>query len=139
MQIGLPVYRHLKTESVLAGVSIGQGRVSIKSIKSWRATQGIEDIRDVEEAIFVLVLFVDAAHQRGSRRKNFVDEYEDGLFGRQLDALADHVDELADGKVCGDEIFLLVDSRYIRLFDFLADDLLKAVSITIVGATTCRR
>jgi hypothetical protein len=69
------------------------------------------------------VLLVDAAHERSGGGKNLIDENEDGLFGGELDALADHVDELANGEVCRDEIFFLVDSRYIRLLDLLADDL----------------
>lgn len=80
-------------------------------------------VRDVKKAVLILVLFVDAAHQRSGGRQHLVDEYEDGLFGRELDALPDHIDELADRQVCGDEVLLLVDGRDIRFFDFLADDL----------------
>lgn len=56
------------------------------------------------------MLLVDAAHESGSWRKDFVDEDEDGLLRRELDAFADDVYELSDGEVCGNEIFLLVDS-----------------------------
>lgn len=55
------------------------------------------------------MLLVDGRHQSGSGRQHLIDEYEDGLFGRQLDAFPDHVDELAYGEVGGDEILLLVD------------------------------
>lgn len=55
------------------------------------------------------MLFIDGAHQSSSRWQDFIDEDEDGLLGRKLDALADHVDELADGKICWDEVLLLVD------------------------------
>ena len=55
------------------------------------------------------MLFVDAAHQSGGWRKHLIDEDEDGLLGRELDALADDVDELADGEVCRDQVLLLVD------------------------------
>jgi len=69
------------------------------------------------------VLLVYGAHQGGGGRQDLVDEDEDGLLGRQLDALADDVDELADGQVGGDQVLLLVDGGDVRLFDLLADDL----------------
>lgn len=56
------------------------------------------------------MLLIDAAHESGSRRKDFVDEDEDGLLRREFDTFADDVYELSDGEVCGNEIFLLVDS-----------------------------
>jgi hypothetical protein len=68
------------------------------------------------------VFLVDRAHERSGRRKDLIDEDEDGLFGRELDALADYVDELTDGEVSWDEVLLLVDSRNIRLLDLFADD-----------------
>lgn len=80
-------------------------------------------LRDVQEAVLVLVLLVDGGHERGGRRQDLVDEDEDGLLGRELDALADHVDELADGEVGGDQVLLLVDGRDVRLLHLLADDL----------------
>lgn len=81
------------------------------------------NVRDIEEAVLVLVLFVDAAHESGGRWQYLVDEDEDGLLGRKLDALANYVDELADCKVCGDQVLLLVDGGNVRLLDLLADDL----------------
>jgi hypothetical protein len=69
-----------------------------------------------------LVLLVDRAHERSSWRQHLVDEDEDGLLGRQLDALADHVDELAYGEIGGYEVLLLVDGRDVRLLNLLADD-----------------
>lgn len=71
--------------------------------------------------IFILVLLVDAAHEGGGRRQDGVDKDEDNLLGGELDALPDDVDELAYGEICGDEIFLLVDSGDIGLLDLLAD------------------
>ena len=70
------------------------------------------------------MLLVDAAHEGGSRRQDGVDKDEDNLLGGELDALPDDVDELAYGEICGDEIFLLVDSGDIGLLDLLADYLL---------------
>jgi hypothetical protein len=67
------------------------------------------DIRDVEEAVLVLVLLVYRAHERGCGRQDLINEDEDGLLRRQLNALADNVDELADGEVGGDQVLLLID------------------------------
>lgn len=86
------------------------------------------DIRDVQETVLILVLFVDAAHESRSGWQNFVNEDEDGLLGAELDALADDIDELADGQICGDEILLLVDSSDVRLLDLFADDLKHRIS-----------
>lgn len=69
------------------------------------------------------MFLVNARHQGSGRRQHLIDEDEDGLLWRQLDALADDVDELADRQVCGNEILLLVDGCDLRLLDLLADDL----------------
>ena len=73
--------------------------------------------------IIVLVLLVDAAHERGGRRQDLVDEDEDGLLRGELDALADYINELTNGQIGRDKIFLLVDGSDIALLDFFADDL----------------
>ena len=80
-------------------------------------------VRNVQEPILILVLFVDAAHEGGGRWENLIDEDEDGLLWRKLDALADNIHELADCQVCWDKVLLLVDGRDVRFLDFLADDL----------------
>lgn len=82
-----------------------------------------DNVRDVEEAVLVLVLLVYRAHKSGCGRQDLVNEDEDGLLGRQLNALADHVDELADGEIGWDEILLLVDGGDLGLLNLLADDL----------------
>lgn len=82
----------------------------------------ILNIRDVQETILVLVLLVDAAHERSSRWQHLIHEDEDGLLWAQLDALADDIDELADGEIRRDEVLLLIDGSDIGLLDFLADD-----------------
>lgn len=68
------------------------------------------------------MLFVDAAHESSRWGQDLIDEDEDGLLGGELDSLADNVDELAYGKVGGDEIFLLVDGGDIALLDLLTND-----------------
>lgn len=68
------------------------------------------------------MLLVNRAHECSSGRQDLVDEDEDGLLWRQLDALADYVDKLAYGQVGWDQILLLVDRRDVRLLDLLADD-----------------
>jgi hypothetical protein len=83
------------------------------------------------------VLLVDRAHKSSSWRQNLIDEDEDGLLRRQLDALADYVDELAYGEICGDKILLLVDGGDVRLLDLLADDgdaiLVPVVAVLVRG------
>ena len=83
----------------------------------------MHDVRDVQEAVLVLVLLIYGGHEGSGRRQDLVDEDEDGLLRRELDSLADHVDELADGEICGDEVLLLVDGRDVGLLDLLADNL----------------
>lgn len=73
--------------------------------------------------VLILVLLVDAAHKSGRRGKDLVDEDEDGLLGRQLDSLADDVDELANSQIGGDQVLLLVDGRDVALLDLFANDL----------------
>jgi hypothetical protein len=80
-------------------------------------------IRDVQEAIVILVLFIDTAHESGGGWENLIYKDEDRLLWRELYALADHVDELAHGEVGGDEILLLVDGSDVRLLDLLTDNL----------------
>ena len=41
----------------------------------------IDDSRDIQKAILVLVFFVDRAHESRSRREDLVDEDEDGFLG----------------------------------------------------------
>src|ERR1700744_5419927 len=101
-----------------------------KPSSSWQCQLGSE-----EESMTNLVLLVYGAHQRGGRRQHLVDKDEDGLLGRQLDALADDVDELADGQVGGDEVLLLVDGGNVRLFNLLADDLAALDAIKVEGRT----
>ena len=88
------------------------------------------NIRDVQETVFILVLFVYAAHQGSSRWKNFIDEDEDGFLRRKLDALTDHIDKLAHGEIGRDKIFLLVDGGNVGLLDLLTDDLQRSSHIS---------
>lgn len=76
---------------------------------------------DSDVPILVLVLLVDAAHERGGRGQDLIDKDEDGLLWGQLYAFADHIDELSDGEVGWHEVLLLVDGRNVRLLDLLAD------------------
>lgn len=69
------------------------------------------------------MLFIDTTHERSCRRQDLVDENENGLFRRELDALADNIDKLADGEVCRYQVLLLVDGGDVRFLDLLADDL----------------
>jgi len=68
------------------------------------------------------VLFIDAAHEGSSRWQDFIDEDKDSLLRGELYAFANHIDELANGEIGGNEVLLLVDGSNIRLLDLLADD-----------------
>lgn len=57
------------------------------------------------------MLLIDAAHERGSRRQDLIHENEDCFLWGELYALANDIDELADGKVGRNKIFLLVNGR----------------------------
>ena len=89
--------------------------------------------RDIKKPVLILVLLVDTAHQRRCRRQDLINEDKDGLLRGKLDALADDVDELADGKVGGDQVFLLVDSGDVGFFDFFTDDLFRDVSESLLA------
>lgn len=69
------------------------------------------------------MFFVNAAHQCCCWRQDLIDEDKDGLLGRELDALADDVNELTDGEICWHKVLFLVDSRDVRFLNLLADDL----------------
>jgi len=81
------------------------------------------NLRDVQEPVLILVLFVDRAHECSGGWQDLIDEDEDGLLWRKLDALADDVDELAYGEVGRHEVLLLVDGGYVGLLNLLAYDL----------------
>ena len=68
------------------------------------------------------MLFVDARHQRSSRRQDLIDEDENRLLRAELDALADNINELTDGEVSGDKILFLVDGCNVGFFHLFADD-----------------
>lgn len=45
------------------------------------------------------MLLIHRAHQSRRRWQDFIDKDEDGLFRRELDSLADYIDELTDGEI----------------------------------------
>lgn len=51
--------------------------------------------QDAQESVFVLVFFVDRAHERSRGRQHLINKDKDGLLGRQLDAFANDIDKLA--------------------------------------------
>lgn len=77
------------------------------------------------------MLFVDAAHQRGGGRKHLVDEDKDRFLRRQLDALANHVHKLADGEICGHQVFLLVDGGDVGFLDLFTNDLVMIIIVRL--------
>lgn len=76
------------------------------------------------------MLLVDAAHESSSRGKDLVDEDKDRLLRRQLNSLADNIDELSHCQVRRDKIFLLVDGSDVALLDLLANDLFDAGAVS---------
>lgn len=99
------------------GVKVHRTKLQFQCSKSVLARVG-----DVQEAVLVLVLLVDCGHEGGCGRQHIIDENEDGLLWRQLDALADDVHELAYCQVGGHEVLLLVDFGDVALLGLLADD-----------------
>lgn len=83
--------------------------------------------------ILILVLLVDAAHESSGWRKDLIYEDEDGLLGRQLDAFADDVNELAHGEVRRYEVLLLIDGSDITLLDLFANNLWRHVLVRDKG------
>jgi hypothetical protein len=78
-------------------------------------------VRDVEKAIRILLLFVNVGHQRSGWRKHVVDEDENRLFRTQLDALSDHVHELANRQIRWHQVLLLVNVWDVTAVRFLTD------------------
>jgi len=98
-------------------------RIALRYLCRLETSKGVlAGVRDVQEAILILVLLIDAAHESCSGWQDLIDEDEDCLLWGELYALADYVDELTDCEVGRDQILLLVDRGNIRLLDFLADD-----------------
>lgn len=96
-------------------------------------------VRDVQETVLIFVFIVDASHESGGRWQDLIDKDEDGLLGAELDSLSDHVDELTDCQVCGDEVLLLVDGSDVGFLDLFADDLDGVLAIVARGRQIGRR
>ena len=79
------------------------------------------------------MLLVDAAHQGGGGWQNLIDEDEDSLLRRELNSLANNIDELANGEICGNQVLLLVDRSNVALLNLLADDLYESSQPGILG------
>ena len=69
------------------------------------------------------MFIIDGTHKCSRGRQHLIDKDKDCLFGGKLDPFADYVAELADCQVRRDEVFFLVDNRYIRFRDLFADNL----------------
>mmetsp|Transcript_430 Transcript_430/g.914 ORF Transcript_430/g.914 Transcript_430/m.914 type:complete len:207 (-) Transcript_430:202-822(-) len=92
---------------------------------------------DVQEPVCVALLFVERRHHRGCGRQDVVDEDEDSLFGRELDALAYDVHELSHGEVGRHKVLLLVNVRDVTS-RCLFDDDWNAVRIFVAYAFRLR-
>jgi len=61
------------------------------------------------------MLLIDGAHKSGSGWEDLVHENEDGLLGRELDSLSDHVNELPDGQIlCRTRLVHVTKGEYRR-------------------------
>lgn len=97
------------------------------------------NVRDIQEPILILMLLIDAAHQRSRWRQDLINEDEDSLLGRELDALADDIDELAHGEVGRHKILLFVDGCDVGFFDFFAYHLGYARTLVIQPQSLLKR
>lgn len=61
------------------------------------------------------MLVVDDGHEGGSGWKDVVYKQEHGLISRELDTLANNVDELSHRKIGRDQVLLLVNVWDVRL------------------------
>lgn len=108
---------------VLAELPINKDKITVPKKKRKKKERTESDIRDVEEAVVILVFFVDATHQGSSGREDLIHKNEDGLLRGELDTLANNVDKLAHREISRNEVLLLVDGSDIRLLDLFADNL----------------
>ena len=99
------------------------------------AKRVLATVGNVEEAVLVLKVRVDLAHGRRRLRYGLVDEQEDGLLRRQLDAFAYDPHELGDRDVVGHQKFALVNLGYLRVGHSFDDD---RYAIGIFGADLFR-
>uniref|UniRef100_A0A7S0DNS9 Uncharacterized protein n=1 Tax=Amorphochlora amoebiformis TaxID=1561963 RepID=A0A7S0DNS9_9EUKA len=104
--------------------------LSLKGTKSAFSAVG-----DIEEAIVILMLLIDLGHHSTSGREGIVYKDEDGFLRRQLNALSDHINELADGEIRRDQVLLLVNVDNIALFGLFTDN---GNSIRIFGSDLVR-
>ena len=107
-----------------------------------RPYPGIETTRQYTARVNALVLLINGAHQCSCRRKDFVNEDENGLLRRELDTFSNHIYELAHSQILwqsspsefilshwrggtngGYKIFLLVDRRNVCAVRLLTNDL----------------
>lgn len=67
------------------------------------------------------MLFVNSTHKCSSWRKNIIHKDENGLFRRQLDSFANHIDKLTYREIRRNEILFLVNRRDIRFVYLFAN------------------
>lgn len=77
---------------------------------------------NVQEEVLVVVFLVQGAHSGRCRGNDVVYEEEQSIFRPQVDSLADQEVELANGKVGGNQVFLLIKVAQSRLGSLLDND-----------------
>ena len=92
---------------------------------------GLSAILNVQEAIFVLLLFVHRAHQRCVGWDRIGTKQEQSLLGSQFDAFSNDIVKLPHSQVGWYQVFLFVNVRNVRPIGLFAND---GDAVGILGA-----
>jgi len=95
--------------------------------------RGFTTVLNVQESIFVFLFFIDSTHESSVWRNGIGAKQKEGLFGSQLDALANNIMELADSQVGWNQVLLFVNIRNIGTIRLFAN---HRHSIGILGTDT---
>ena len=96
-----PLWSHLPTVPLYSASVC----ICFRFIYTWSsarcgsAKRVLARVRDVEEPVLIFLLRINLTHQRCGGRQHISDKDENRFLWRQLDALPNDVDELADGEI----------------------------------------
>jgi hypothetical protein len=86
------------------------------------AKRGLAAVLNVQEAVFVLLFFVNCRHQRRIWRDGVRAKQKQSFLRRQFDALTNDVVELSHRQISWNQVFFFVNVGGIRAVRFLAND-----------------